>query len=187
MGALWVAAISVAIIGVSAQSVSDPAALIQEADRLAWLRVWGAAEPLFAQAEKQFSANGDQRNVLYAQINVPRGQLPRLPVPAVSACLAEYFEHPLVQSDDRLRLRVLVIKMETRVMRMPSPAAPRARSVVRAGSPCPGQRTPPSQFRLSSSIDSSTGSTSGSRGCALRPFSNPLFRASGITWVEPPQ
>jgi hypothetical protein len=34
-------------------------------------------------------------------------------VPAASARLAEYLEHPLVQSDDRLRLRVLVIKGET--------------------------------------------------------------------------
>ena len=38
---------------------------------------------------------------------------PRLPVPEVSAKLAEYLEHPLVQADDRLRLRCLVIKGET--------------------------------------------------------------------------
>lgn len=113
MGALWAAVISLAIVGVSAQSASDPEKLLQEADRLAWLRAWGAAEPLYAQAEKLFSANGDQRNALYAQISVLRGQLPRLPVPAASARLAEYLEHPLVKSDDRLRLRCLVIKGET--------------------------------------------------------------------------
>ena len=114
MKALWAAALfSFATLGNAAQLAPDPTKLLQEADRLAWLRAWGAAEPLYAQAEKLFSANGDQRNALYAQINVLRGQLPRLPVPAVSARLAEYLDHPLVQSDERLRLRVLVIKGET--------------------------------------------------------------------------
>lgn len=111
--ALWAAAFSLAIIGLSAQPAPDTTKLIQEADRLAWLRAWGAAEPLYAEAEKLFAARGDERNALYAQISVLRGQLPRLPVPEVSARLAEYLEHPLVQSDDRLRLRCLVIKGET--------------------------------------------------------------------------
>lgn len=117
--ALWAAAFLLVITGTSAQPVSttqpssDPAKLIQEADRLAWLRAWGAAEPLYTKAEKLFSARGDERNALYAQMSVLRGQLPRLPVPEVSARLAEYLEHPLVQSDDRLRLRALVIKGET--------------------------------------------------------------------------
>ena len=59
------------------------------------------------------SPRGDQRNALYAEISVLRGQLPRLPVPEVSARLAEYLEDPVVQADDRLRLRCLVIKGET--------------------------------------------------------------------------
>ena len=112
MGALWSAVFSLAIISASAQSASDPSKLLQEADRLAWLRAWGAAERFYAQAETLFAANGDQRNALYAQISIVRGQLPRLPVPAASTRLAEYLEHPLVQSDDRLRLRCLVIKGE---------------------------------------------------------------------------
>jgi hypothetical protein len=90
MRALCAAAFSLAIIGLSAQSVSDTTKLIQEADRLAWLRAWSAAEPLYAEAEKLFFARGDQRNALYAQISVLRGQLPRLPVPEVSSRLAEY-------------------------------------------------------------------------------------------------
>lgn len=119
MGALRAAAFSLAIIGFLAQPVStlqpasEPTKLIQEADRLAWLRAWGASEPLYRKAEKLFAANGNERDALYARINVLRGELPRLPVPAVSARLAEYLEHPLAQSDDRLRLRVLVIKGET--------------------------------------------------------------------------
>lgn len=113
MVALWVAALSLAIIGVSAQSVSDPARLLQEADRLAWLRAWGAAEPLYTEAQKLFAARGDHRNALYAEISALRGQLPRMPVPAASARLDEYLHHSLVQADDRLRLRCLVIKGET--------------------------------------------------------------------------
>jgi len=46
----------------SHSTASDPSKLLQEADRLAWLRAWGAAEALYAQAEKLFSANGDERN-----------------------------------------------------------------------------------------------------------------------------
>ena len=108
-----VAAISLAIIGGSAQAAPDANELLQEADRLAWLRAWTAAEPRFLQAQKLFAARGDDRNALYAEVSAFRGRLPRMSVPAASARLAEYLEHPLVQSDDRLRLRVLVIKGET--------------------------------------------------------------------------
>ena len=97
---------------VSAQ-VSDPERLVAEGDRLAWLRAWTKAEPLYSEAERTFTARGDERNALYTRINSLRGRLPRLPVPEVSEQLAEYLEHPLVQSDDRLHLRVLVIKGET--------------------------------------------------------------------------
>lgn len=56
---------------------------------------------------------GDERNALYARVSYLRSQLPRLPVADVSARLAAYLDHPLVQADDRLRLRCLVIKGET--------------------------------------------------------------------------
>ena len=42
-----------------------------------------------------------------------RGDLPRLSVPEVSERLAEYLADPVVQADDRLRLRCLIIKGET--------------------------------------------------------------------------
>lgn len=113
MGAFRAAVFSLTVIGSAAQPAPDPAKLLHEADRLSWLRAWSAAEPLFAQAQKLFAEQGDERNALYAQISALRGQLPRLPVPEVSARLAEYLEHPLVQADDRLRLRCLIIKGET--------------------------------------------------------------------------
>jgi CHAT domain-containing protein/predicted negative regulator of RcsB-dependent stress response len=93
--------------------VADPHKLLAEADRLAWLRVWTRAEPLYAKAREAFIASGDERNALYAEVSRLRGQLPTLAVPEVSERLSEYLDNPLVQSDDRLRLRVLIIKGET--------------------------------------------------------------------------
>lgn len=107
------AAVFFVLIGSAGQSGPDPGALLKEADRLAWLRAWSAAEPQFIQAQKLFAARGDQRDALYAEVSAFRGALPRMSVPEASARLADYLEHPLVQTDDRLRLRVLVIKGET--------------------------------------------------------------------------
>ena len=59
----------------------DPQKLLAEADRLAWLRAWAKAEPLFAAAERAFAARSDKRNAMYARVSALRGQLPRLPVP----------------------------------------------------------------------------------------------------------
>jgi CHAT domain-containing protein/Tfp pilus assembly protein PilF len=98
---------------VSAQGAPDPAKLVEQADRLAWLKAWTRAEPLYEQAARLFNERGDRRNALYAEINHLRGELPRLPIAEVSQRLAEYLEDPIVQSDDRVRLRCLVIKGET--------------------------------------------------------------------------
>lgn len=102
----------VVLVGVAPQSASDPEQLLREADRLALLRAWGAAEPKFIEAQKLFAARGDERNALYSEVSAFRGRLPRMSVPESSERLGEYLEHPLVQTDDRLRLRVLVIKGE---------------------------------------------------------------------------
>ena len=87
--------------------------LLTEADRLAWLRVWTRAEPLYAEAREAFVRSGDRRNALYAEVSRLRGQLPTLPVPEVSERLSAYLDDPVVQNDERLRLRVLIIKGET--------------------------------------------------------------------------
>jgi CHAT domain-containing protein len=104
-----------AFIGSSAafgQDGRDPNKLLEEAERLAWLKAWSRAAPLYAEAERLFAARGDHGNALYAQINGLRGRLPRLPVAEVSEQLADYLENPLVKADERLRLRCLVIKGE---------------------------------------------------------------------------
>lgn len=115
MRVLWGAAALtlVTAVGAAAQSQHDPDALLKEAERLSWLKAWTAAAPLYAEAERLFTARGDPRNALFARINHLRGQLPTLPVADVSQQLDAYLDDPLVQSDARLRLRCLVIKGET--------------------------------------------------------------------------
>ena len=97
----------------SPQDTPDPEKTLQDADRLAWVKNWTRAEPLYADAERVFTERGDQRNALYAAVNKLRAELPGRSVPEVSQRLAEYLENPIVQGDDRLRLRCLVIKGET--------------------------------------------------------------------------
>jgi len=97
----------------AAQNVPDPDQLLQQADRLAWMKNWSRAEPLYSEAERLFEARGDRRDALYAAVNKLRADLPHLPVPTVSQRLTEYLDDPIVQKDDRLRLRCLVIKGET--------------------------------------------------------------------------
>jgi hypothetical protein len=112
---IWVGLVAgvISLFPSAIAQTGDPHALIAEADGLVWLKAWSKAAPLFAEAEKLFTARGDRRRVLYAQINQLRARLPSLPVPEVSARLAEYLADPMVQTDERLRLRCLVIKGET--------------------------------------------------------------------------
>lgn len=110
----WFAIFAIALfLPFPRQDSPGPDALLREADRLAWMKNWPRAESLYADAERLFAARGDTRNALYASVNKLRAQLPRLPVAEVSARLADYLDDPLVQRDDLLRLRCLVIKGET--------------------------------------------------------------------------
>lgn len=113
MGALRHLALALAVLGSASQPAGDPEKIMEEAERLAWLKAWTRAAPLYEEAGRLFTARGDRRNALYAEINRLRGELPRLPVPEVSQRLAEYLDDPLVQRDKHLRLRCLIIKGET--------------------------------------------------------------------------
>ena len=69
--------VQVFVLGHSASGQQGEAErLIVEADRLAWLKNWQAAEPFFEKAEVLFRERGDERNELYARISRMRGQLP---------------------------------------------------------------------------------------------------------------
>ncbi len=92
---------------------NNPERILAEAERLAWLKNWTRAEPLFTKAEQLFAARGDRRNELYARIGKLRGQLPRMANADVSQVLGDLLSDPLVKSDQRLRLRCLVVKGDT--------------------------------------------------------------------------
>jgi len=104
--ALWLASVPV-----SAPAPGENAKhLLKEADRLAWVKNWAKARPLFVRAEKLFAEAGDDRNALYAKIGRLRGEWETLPFPEVSQYLAEQLENPLVQNDPQLKLRLLEAK-----------------------------------------------------------------------------
>ena len=54
---------------VNGQPASSPEKLLADADRLAFLRLWTRAEPLYDQARTAFLARGDKRNALYAEVS----------------------------------------------------------------------------------------------------------------------
>lgn len=84
---LIVCAVAVSAAG---QAEGDVDCVLAEADRLAWLREWGQAEPLYARARAGFIEREDKPNALYAEVSRLRGQLPTLAVPEVSERLAAY-------------------------------------------------------------------------------------------------
>lgn len=53
----------------SAQSRSNVATLLQDADRRAWLTDWYGALPIYSQAEKDALSLGDRRNAMYAKFD----------------------------------------------------------------------------------------------------------------------
>ena len=99
--------LATAIVNAHAQTAAD---MLAEADRLAWLKNWSRAEPLFSKAEEMFTATGDQRNALYARIGAIWGRLPQLRLIEVSQTLSDFLDDPIVQNDPKLKLRCLVVK-----------------------------------------------------------------------------
>lgn len=97
----------------SVVQAQSPTEALAKADRLADLRAWTRAEPFFIEAEKGFTQTGDARNALLAKLGRIRGELPRRSIAEVSQELADILESPLAATDDRIRLRCLVIKGET--------------------------------------------------------------------------
>jgi CHAT domain-containing protein/tetratricopeptide (TPR) repeat protein len=96
-------------ISVNAQPY-DAKHLLEEGDRLAWLKNWQAAEPFYAKAEARFREVGDRRNELYAQISRVRGELPRRSLFETSTYLDSVLDDPILTNDAQLRLRCLTVK-----------------------------------------------------------------------------
>ena len=89
--------------------------LLARALHFADLYNWGAAGPIFAEAEKRFDSAGDRRNALYARLGRIRSNIERdqNTFPAISAQLGDTLDDdPLLQNDKELRMFCLIVKGE---------------------------------------------------------------------------
>src|SRR5882762_4870657 len=89
---------------------NNPEALLEEANRLAWLFNWPKAEPLYVRAEELFREKRDSRNETYARVGRIRAQSERMSWVDVSDMLGQQLEIPVVKTDPRLRLWCLAAK-----------------------------------------------------------------------------
>src|SRR5713101_4740225 len=89
---------------------NNPEALLEEANRLAWLFNWPKGEPLYVRAEELFRENRDTRNETYARVGRIRAQSERMSWVDVSDMLGQQLEIPVAKSDPRLRLWCLAAK-----------------------------------------------------------------------------
>ena len=100
---------------------ADPHKLLEKADRLAWLKNWPEAGPLYAQAEEIYEEEGDTRNALYAKIGRLRSQVGSMSYLEASDYLGSLLESPVVQGDPELRLHCLTAKAEFDITSRPPP------------------------------------------------------------------
>ena len=89
---------------------SNPAILLKEANRLAWLFNWPKAEPLYIRAEQLFKDKRDTRNEIYARVGRIRAQSETMSWVDVSEVLGKQLDLPIVKSDQELRLWCLAAK-----------------------------------------------------------------------------
>ncbi len=101
---------------------NNPEALLEEANRLAWLFNWPRAEPLYVRAEELFRENRDTRNETYARVGRIRAQSERMSWVDVSEMLGQQLEIPVAKSDPKLRLWCLAAKGYTDLEINPSSA-----------------------------------------------------------------
>jgi CHAT domain-containing protein len=89
---------------------NNPEALLEEANRLAWLFNWPKAEPLYVRAEELFREKRDTRNETYARVGRIRAQSERMSWVDVSDMLGQQLEIPVAKTDSKLRLWCLAAK-----------------------------------------------------------------------------
>src|SRR6266849_9250923 len=89
---------------------NNPEALLEEANRLAWLFNWPKAEPLYVRAEELFREKRDTRNETYARVGRIRAQSERMSWVDVSDMLGQQLEVPVAKTDPKLRLWCLAAK-----------------------------------------------------------------------------
>src|SRR5216683_440395 len=100
----------VRITSADVQQSADPQVLLKAADRFYFLNNGPSAAPLYARAEKLFSARGDARNELHAKVGRLRSEAETMSFVDLSRFLNEQLQNPIVQSDKKLRLWCLIAK-----------------------------------------------------------------------------
>jgi hypothetical protein len=76
---------------------TNPQALLQEADYLAYLGNWEKACPYFAKAQRLFSAQGDQRDALYCRISCVEADVEKGSYTAAASYLSQELHDSLVR------------------------------------------------------------------------------------------
>ena len=89
---------------------TNAAAVLAEANRLAWLSNWAKAEPLYASAEGLYQRAGDRRNEVYARVGRILAETEHIRYVDASEMLSQQFEDPVTKNDAELRLWCLVAK-----------------------------------------------------------------------------
>jgi tetratricopeptide (TPR) repeat protein len=83
---------------------------MESAEQLVDLYNWYDAQPLFAEAERMFLAQGDKRNALFAQASRLRGEMQMRPFHEVIEAIDEILATDLARDDASLRLRCLIVR-----------------------------------------------------------------------------
>ena len=94
----------------TATNSQDANAVLEEANRLAWLGNWYRAGGLYSQAEEIFRSKGDHRDELYARIGQFQAERQNSPSDEISNELAAILNGPVARKDKRLRLWCLAAK-----------------------------------------------------------------------------
>lgn len=97
----------------SARSTTEilaPDALLEEANRLAWLGNWYRAGAFYSHAEAQFSLKHDQRNERYAEVGRLRANSQSMPADQLARAYSSILNDPVARADRKLRLWCLAAK-----------------------------------------------------------------------------
>ena len=89
---------------------SDPGALLTEADRLAGLGNWVKAQPLYAQAEREFRSRGDVKQELYAKFGRLHRDIETGSYTTVAEEIEKDLQNPAIAGDPGLHIRGLSLK-----------------------------------------------------------------------------
>lgn len=88
----------------------NPHHAIEKAEYLVNIYNWYDAHPYFAEAERMFLAQGDERNALFARVSRLRGEMQILPFPDLIDMIDNVLATEVARNDASLRLRCLIVR-----------------------------------------------------------------------------